>query len=112
MPRLSRRFDESLPRLRTDPLQHFPPGRDRVARDRTHRTIDAVCLHLTVGIGILHFYLPPVGFQFLGNDHRQRGQHPLTHLGLCHPDNNRIVGRYAEPGIDLDRSRIGLLPGF
>ena len=48
------------------------------------------------GSGLLDGNLLPVGFEFFGEDHGQRGAHALTHLGACDHDGDFVVGRDAQ----------------
>ena len=56
---------------------------------------------------LLGAHVPPGGAELLGDQHRQRGVHPLAHFGAGHGDRDAPRGIDLEPGIERDLVALG-----
>jgi hypothetical protein len=69
---------------------------------RAHHLVLVVVAQVPVRVGEHRLNLRPVHVQLLGDHHRDRGQRPLTHLGMRHADRDDAVLVDREPRVDLD----------
>ena len=66
--------------------------------------------HVRVCVGtesrrLLHAHEIPVGVQFFGRHHGERGLRSLAHLAVRHQNGDDVVGRDQDPGRELFRVR-------
>ena len=85
-------------------LQEHARGAHRPGAPGAHRLIDIVVGEVPVGGSVFDLHLGEVAFQLLGQDHRHRREHALTHVGLGDPKGDGIVGVDDDEGIDLVRT--------
>jgi hypothetical protein len=94
--------------LRAEDAQWRVIARHRVRAGSVHHALEA-------GIAVdrldrrrgYKLHLRPVGVELLGEDQRQRGQRPLTHLGRRRHDGDGSVGRDADPRAEPATGRVG-----
>ena len=72
---------------------------------RAHHLVFLVVAQVPVGVGELGLDLRPVDVELLGDQHRDRGDAALAHLGVRDADGDGAVLVDHEPGVDLGAAR-------
>ena len=94
--------DQHLARGRAGLAQIVLRGADRAAAAGRHVAPDAVAAQIFLGLRrIRRLHLVPVAAELLGDQHGQRREDALAHLGAGDPDGHAVVGRDHDPGGDL-----------
>ncbi len=76
-------------------LTQLVPG----ARDRGRTSRALIAIDLGIDVRLLHHDMVPVGVEFLGNDHAERGLDALADLRAFGIDGNRVVRGDADEGV-------------
>ena len=90
------RRSRNAPAERGGRNQHFARRGSRLAHGVPRRANARAASRSLIAIkragsGLLDFDLLPVGFQFFGKDHGQRGPNTLAHLGARDYDRNFVI---------------------
>jgi hypothetical protein len=96
-PRLRSRCTQSLACIRTGCLHRDACAANREAADGRHAPVDVVLAQTAVRRCVLDADLLPVHFELFCDQHRQRREHALTHLGLRTTDDDGVIRLDREP---------------
>ena len=100
-PVISRGFNQHLPGDCSALAHILMAASNTLAAARGETAPDAIASKALAGCGILGCDFCPVALEFLGDQLRQTGQRPLSHLGTGNAYHDGIVWLDHDPGVDL-----------
>ena len=111
VPALRGSLDQPHARAGAGLQQHLPRRAHAAAAHGRHRAVDVVVTQVARRRSVFDLDLRPVAFEFLGDNHRQRGDGALPHLLMRRANEDAAIGADGEEGVDLVRRGIGA-PGL